>query len=390
MPLLAIPDELTALTASLRDFIDREARPREEPHRTEFTETGTLPQLQALKRELRKVSAAHGFYQLFMPAEVGGGGVNHLGLVLCYETVAAAGSWLAENAGMLPGVEGPNRILLDCTEAQRQRYLFPAMRAEIESAFALTEPEAGSDATRIRTRATWAGDSYVINGQKHFITHGAEADYVLVFAVTAAAERAAEGITCFLVDAGTPGFHVARRQRTMYDDHQAELVLDNVRVGADQILGGEGQGFRSAMRWINGGRLSIAAGALGIAQQLVDRMIDYGTTRHTFGQPIGKHQYVQGMIVDSVCELEQARYLTYVAADAIDNGADGRTEAAKAKLIATEMAGRVADRALQVFGGTGFMTETGIERYARFLRGTRLYEGTSEILKTTIAKGLGL
>jgi acyl-CoA dehydrogenase len=144
------------------------------------------------------------------------------------------------------------------------------------------------------------------------------------------------------------------------------------------------------MRWINAGRLSIAAGALGIAQQLVDRMVGYARVRESFGQAIGRHQYVQGMVVDSVCELEQARLLTYACADAIDNGADGRVEAAKAKLVATEMAGRVADRAIQVFGGTGYMTETGIERYARFLRGTRLYEGTSEILKVTIAKGLEL
>lgn len=390
VPLLTIPDELRALTDSLRDFIDREARPREEPWRKEFQDTGTLPDLLDMKRELRKVSAAAGFYQLFMPEEVGGSGVNHLGLVLCYETVAAAGSFLAENAGVLPGVEGPSRVLLDCTTEQRERYLFPTMRAEREAAFALTEPGAGSDATHIKTRADRTADGYVINGSKHFITHGAQADYVLVFAVTGAGEGAAGGITCFLVDADTPGFAVPRTQRTMYDDHQAELVFTQMQVARGQVLGAEGLGFRSAMRWINGGRLSVAAGALGIAQQLVDRMVDHAKTRHAFGQAIGRHQYVQGMVVDSVCELEQARYLTYAAADAIDNGAEGRVQAAKAKLVATEMAGRVSDRAIQVFGGTGFMTETGIERYARFLRGTRLYEGTSEILKTTVAKGLGL
>jgi len=301
VPLLSIPDELTALTESLRAFIDREARPREEPRRREFQDNGTLPDLLELKRQLRKVSAANGFYQLFMPVDVGGSGVNNLGLVLCYETVAAAGSFLAENAGVLPGVEGPSHLLLDCNDEQRERYLYPTMRAEREAAFALTEPDAGSDATRIRTRATRGPDGgYAINGRKHFITHGAQADYVLVFAVTDPGKGADGGISCFLVDAGTPGFEVARTQRTMYDDHQAELVFEDVRVGADQLLGREGHGFHSAMRWINGGRLAVAAGALGIAQQLVDRMIAYARTRESFGRLIGKHQYVQGMVVDSV------------------------------------------------------------------------------------------
>ena len=176
----------------------------------------------------------------------------------------------------------------------------------------------------------------------------------------------------------------------MYDDHQAELVFEDMEVGEGQVLGKEGFGFYSAMKWINGGRIQIAAGALGIADHLLRRMLDYAKQREAFGRPIGANQYVQGYIVDSHCELEQARYLTYAAAAAIDDGADGRLEAAKAKYVASEMVGRVADRAIQVFGGNGYMTEMGIERYARFVRGMRLYEGTSEILKTNIAKGLGL
>ncbi len=390
MPVVQIPEEYQALTASLRDYIAREIAPLDDQHAKEFQATGRIDGIVEIRRDLRKKSAANGFYTLFMPEEVGGAGVGYLGMALCYEELGKSGSYVAEAGGVLPSVEGPTPVLLDCNEDQRKRYLDPTMRAEREAAFALTEPEAGSDATRIRTRAIRNGDRFVVNGRKHFITHGAYADYVLLFAVTDPDKGAHGGITCFLVDTDTQGFSVARRQQTMYDDHQAELVFEDLVVGADQILGEEGFGFYSAMKWINGGRIQIAAGAVGIADYLVRRMLDYAKTREAFGKPIGKYQYVQGMIVDSVCELEQARYLVYEAADRIDQGGDGRLEAAKAKYVATEMVGRVADRAIQVHGGNGFMTEMGIERLARYVRAMRLYEGTSEILKTNIAKGLGL
>ncbi|HWL36888.1 MAG TPA: acyl-CoA dehydrogenase family protein [Frankiaceae bacterium] len=391
MSVVAIPEEYVALTDALRDFVEREARPLEEQHAQELQETGHITGAVEMRRALRKKSVAAGFYGLFMPEEVGGAGIGYLGMALAYEAVAQTGSYLAAGGGLLPNVEGPTPVLLDCNEEQRERYLMPTMRAEREAAFALTEPEAGSDATKIKTRAVATGSGgYVVNGRKHFITHGAEADYVLLFAVTDPEKGAQGGITCFLVDTDTPGFTVARKQQTMYDNHQAELVFEDMEVGAEQILGREGYGFYSAMKWINGGRIQIAANAVGVAQHLLGKMLDYAKTREAFGKPIGKNQYVQGHIVDSLCELEQARLLTYVASDTIDNGGDGRTWAAKAKYVASEMVGRVADRAIQVYGGNGYMTEMGIERYARMVRAMRLYEGTSEILKTNIAKGLGL
>ncbi len=390
MPVIAIPEEYAALTDALRDFVEREARPLEEQHGRELQETGHIAGAVELRRALRKKSVAAGFYGLFMPEDVGGAGIGYLGMALAYEAVASTGSYLANGGGLLPNVEGPTPVLLDCNDEQRERYLMPTMRAEREAAFALTEPEAGSDATKIKTRAVKHGDTYVINGRKHFITHGAEADYVLLFAVTDPEKGAQGGITCFLVDTDTPGFSVARKQQTMYDNHQAELVFEDMEVGAGQVLGREGYGFYSAMKWINGGRIQIAANAVGVAQHLYERMVDYAKTREAFGKPIGKNQYVQGHVVDSLVELEQARYLVYAASDAIDNGGDGRLWAAKAKYVASEMVGRVADRAIQVYGGNGYMTEMGIERFARMVRAMRLYEGTSEILKTNIAKGLGL
>ena len=390
MPVINVPEEYVALTDALRDFVAREARPLEEQHGQELQETGHIAGAVEMRRALRKKSVQAGFYGLFMPEEVGGGGVGYLGMALAYEAVASTGSYLANGGGLLPNVEGPTPVLLDCDEAQRERYLFPTMRAEREAAFALTEPEAGSDATKIKTRAVRNGDTYVVNGRKHFITHGAEADYVLLFAVTDPEKGAQGGITCFLVDTDTPGFTVARKQQTMYDNHQAELVFEDMEVPASHILGREGYGFYSAMRWINGGRIQIAANAVGVAQHLYDKMLDYAKTREAFGKPIGKNQYVQGHIVDSLVELEQARYLVYAAADTIDSGGDGRLWAAKAKYVASEMVGRVADRAIQVYGGNGYMTEMGIERFARMVRAMRLYEGTSEILKTNVAKGIGL
>jgi alkylation response protein AidB-like acyl-CoA dehydrogenase len=391
MPVIAIPDEYVALTDALRDFVTREVAPLEDARAKELQDTGHIAEAVELRRGLRKKSVAAGYYGLFMPEEVGGGGVGYLGMALAYEAVAQTGSYLANGGGLLPNVEGPTPVLLDCNEEQRARYLDPTMRAEREAAFALTEPEAGSDATKIKTRAVKTGSgSYVVNGRKHFITHGAYADYVLLFAVTDPEKGAQGGITCFLVDTDTPGFTVARKQQTMYDDHQAELVFEDMEVPESQILGKEGYGFYSAMKWINGGRIQIAANAVGIAQYLYEKMADYAKQREAFGKPIGKNQYVQSHVVDSLCEIEQARLLTYLAADTIDNGGDGRLWAAKAKYVASEMVGRVADRAIQVYGGNGYMTEMGIERYARLVRAMRLYEGTSEILKTNIAKGIGL
>jgi alkylation response protein AidB-like acyl-CoA dehydrogenase len=390
MSVIQIPDELLALREAIRTFIQREVAPKEAMYAQEIAETGTFSALEQEKRALRKRSAAEGFYTLFMPESVGGGGVGYLGMVLCVEETMRHGLLLAMPGGILPSVEGPTHILLDGTKEQQERYLLPTMRAEREACFALTEPDAGSDATRIRTRAERVDGGWVINGRKHFITHGAEADYAILFAVTAPGLGAHGGISCFLVDKDTPGFEVGRRQRTMYDNHQAELVFTDCKVGEDALLGREGYGFYSAMRWINGGRMSIAAMALGAAQHLYERMLEYAKVREAFGNKIGAYQYVQGMIVDSLAELEQARLLVYQQADALDNGAKGRTEAALAKYVATEMVGRVADRAIQVFGGNGYMTEMGIERYARLVRAMRLYEGTSEILKSNIARGIGL
>jgi alkylation response protein AidB-like acyl-CoA dehydrogenase len=391
MSVIAIPDEILELRASLRQFIDREVRPLEEQHAREINESGTYEGMPQDKLRLRRRSAELGFWTLHMPEDLGGGGLGYLGQVLLHEESCRHGLVLAQFESIFPVVTGPTPIHIDCTPEQREKYLDPLMRAEAVTCFALTEPEAGSDATRIRTRAERAEGGWILNGRKHFITGGEHADFALVFAVTEPEKRAHGGITAFFVDRGAPGFAVTRMQTTMSPfQHPAELTFENVNVPDDQVLGQVGFGFYSAVRGINGARLQIAAGALGIAQNLLDRSLEYAKSRVAFERPIGTNQYVQGMVVDSYAELEQARLLVYQCADDIDRGSDGRREAALAKLVATEMVGRVADRCIQVHGGTGFMSEMGLEQWYRDVRAMRLYEGTSEILRNNVAKTLGL
>jgi acyl-CoA dehydrogenase len=391
MALLNIPSELLELRTSLRRFIDREIKPMEDEHRQEIQETGLYEGIKDDRAKVRKRSAELGFWTLHMPEAVGGGGLSYLGQVLLEEEAASDGVILSQLESIFPVVSGPSPLYLDCTDQQREKYLFPLMAADKTTCFALTEPGAGSDATRIQTRAEKTASGWVINGRKHFITGGEEASFALVFAVTDREKRAQGGITAFFVDADSPGYSVTRVQRTMsLYQNPVELTFEDVEVGDDAVLGTVGFGFYSAMKGINGARLHIAARALGVAQDLLNRSLEYGKTRVAFGRPIASNQYVQGMLVDSYAELEQARMLVYRCADEIDDGADGRRQAALAKLVAAEMVGRVADRAIQVHGGNGFMTELGVEGWARDIRAMRLYEGTTEILKANVAKTLGL
>ncbi len=391
MPLLNIPDELIELRSSLRRFIDREVRPVEDEHRQEILERATWEGIREDRMKVRKRSAELGFYTLHMPEEVGGGGLSLLGQVMLHEEIYTGGLILAGGESILPIVTGPTPIYLDVTEHQREKYLDPLMRMDKTTCFALTEPGAGSDAIRIQTRAEKSDGGWILNGRKHFITGGDYADFALVFAVTDSEKRARGGITAFFVDADSPGYSVSRLQKTMSPyQTPVELTFENVEVPDENVLGEVGYGFYSAVKGINGARLQISANALGVAQHLLDRSLEYANDRVAFERPIAANQFVQGHLVDSFAELEQARLLVYKLADDIDNGADGRREAALAKLVATEAVGRIADRAIQVHGGNGFMTELGIEAWYREVRAMRLYEGTSEILRANIAKTLGL
>lgn len=388
--LLRIPDELLDLRATLRDFLTREVRAIEDAHREEI-QSGRLDGLKQEVARVRRRSAELGFWALHMPEEVGGGGLSCLGQVLLHEEVHQQGSMLARWEAFLPGVTGPSLLYMACDEDQRRRYLFPLMSAEKAACFALTEAEAGSDASRIRTRADRGSGGWVLNGRKQFITAAPEADFAVVFAVTDAEKGIQGGITAFLVDATAPGFSIGRTQPTISPwQTPAELVLDDVAAGDEQVIGDVGFGLKTALGDINTNRLNIAAAAIGIAQHLLERAIDYAKTRIAFGKPIGSNQYVQGQLVNSYASLEQARLLVYACAAAVDAGIEPRRNAALAKLVATDMAQHVADRSIQVHGGAGILTDVGLECWYREVRAMRLYEGTSEILRVNIAKTLGL
>ena len=384
----AIPEEYAELQKNMTGFIDRELRPLEESELD--PEVDDVPV--ELRDRIRRRSAELGFYAADFPEDLGGSGLPQLGMVLLREAAARSGCRLAGFTTY--GPEGPTGLLLNATDEQKKKYLVPLIAAESSMCFALTEPDAGSDAQSIRTTAVQDGDSWVLNGTKHFITNGKHADFALVFAANDREKKAQGGITAFIVEKGTPGFTVGRAQRGMVEgEGQFELVFENCRVSEEQILGGPGNvgmGFYSAMQFLAMGRLSIGAMCNGIADYALSLGIDYAKERKAFDRPIGKNQYVQGHIVDSLVELKASKLMTYECAWKYDQGDAVIQESSIVKLFASEMVNRVADRMIQVHGGMGWMRELPLERIYRLVRIFTLVEGTSEIQRYIIAKTVGL
>jgi alkylation response protein AidB-like acyl-CoA dehydrogenase len=382
-----IPDEYAELQRSVESFIDRELRVLE----AELdSDADSVPV--ELRDRVRRRSAELGFYAADFPEDLGGAGLPQLGMVLVREAAARTGSRLAAFATY--GPEGPTGLLLAGTDEQKKRYLTPLITAEKSMCFALTEPDAGSDAQSIRTTAVRDGRDWIIDGTKHFITNGGHADFALVFAVTDKDKKGSGGITAFLVDKGTPGFNVGRAQRGMVDgEGQFELIFERCRVSEEQILGGPesvGMGFYAAMQFLAMGRLSIGAICNGIADYCLSLGIEHATNRVAFGKPIGKNQYVQGPIVDSLVEIKASKLMTYECAFKFDQGDPVIQESSIVKLYASEMVNRVVDRMIQVHGGMGWMRDLPLERIYRFVRIFTLVEGTSEIQRYIIARSLGL
>jgi butyryl-CoA dehydrogenase len=272
------------------------------------------------------------------------------------------------------------------TEEQKRESLVPFARGEKLGCFGLTEPEAGSDAAAQKTTAVRKGDEYVINGSKNWITNGPKADAILLFAMT---DRAAghRGISAFLVPTDTPGFQRAAPDHKMGISaaHSCSIFFEDCRVPARNRLGKEGDGFRIAMSTLDGGRIGIAAQAIGIARAAFEEAVDYSGERKTFGKPIREHQAIQFMIADMATELDAARLLVFQAAALKDKGVRHSVESSMAKLYASEMATRVTHRALQIHGGQGYSKEFDAERHVRDARITEIYEGTSEIQRLVIS-----
>jgi alkylation response protein AidB-like acyl-CoA dehydrogenase len=384
----AIPEEYRELQTNLTGFIERELKPLE----AELLDPEEDDVPVELRDRVRRRSAELGFYAADFPEDLGGSGLPQLGMVLLREAAASAGSRLG--GFTVYGPEGPTGLLLSATDEQKKKYLTPLITAEKSMCFALTEPDAGSDAQNIRTTAVKDGSEWILNGTKHFITNGRHADFALVFAVNDRDKKAQGGITAFIVEKGTPGFEVGRAQRGMVEgEGQFELVFTDCRMSEEQILGGPenlGLGFYAAMQFLAMGRLSIGAMCNGIADYSLSLGIEYAKSRQAFGRPIGKNQYVQGHLVDSLVELKASKLMTYECAWKYDNGDAVVQESSIVKLYAAEMVNRVVDRMIQVHGGMGWMRELPLERIYRLVRIFTLVEGTSEVQKYVIAKTLGL
>jgi acyl-CoA dehydrogenase len=286
---------------------------------------------------------------------------------------------------------GSQGLVLDGTDEQRQRYLPRIASGELIASFALTEPEAGSDAASLKTSARRSGQEWVINGTKRYITNAPHAGIFTVMARTDPNDRSARGISAFLVERSAPGLSIGKPNKKMGQQgaHTADVIFENCRVPGSALLGGEeGQGFRTAMKVLDRGRLHIAAVCVGLAERLIEDALTYALDRRQFGQPIAEFQLIQAMLADSKTEAYAARAMVKDAARKREEGASIATEAACCKLFATEMVGRVADRAVQIHGGAGYMADYAVERLYRDARLFRIYEGTSQIQQLVIARNM--
>lgn len=372
----ALSQELLSLRALAAETVERLL-----VHEPVFAETGEVPP--EVFRQLREL----GFYGLSIPEEYGGLGLSNVAVCIVLEELAKLPRAFFRELGVNNGI-GSRAILIAGNEDQRHRYLPKLARGDMLAALAVTEPNAGSDVSGIETRAVLNGDHYVLNGRKQFITNGGKADVVTVMAYTDPGKGPMGGITAFLVEKGVPGFIVGRTFRTMEGPPHTvvELIFEDCRVPASQVIGEPGKGFVYAMQTLDEGRIQIAAQAVGMAQRLLDLTRRHALQRRQFGRPIADFQAIQHMLADAATELHAARLMVYHAAWQMDQGRRVPQEAAMAKLFATEMAGRVADRAVQVHGGMGYVSELPVERMYREVRLLRIVEGTSEIQRRIIAK----
>jgi alkylation response protein AidB-like acyl-CoA dehydrogenase len=371
-----LTDEQAAIQAVAREFAESEIR----PIAVEIDRDARFP------HDTVKRMGELGLMGIAVPERWGGSGSDMVAYVVAVEEIARVCASHAVVMSVNNSLYG-YPVLAFGTDAQRERFLKPVAAGHAHGCFALTEPQAGSDARNQATLARRDGEHYVITGRKMFITNGREATFALVFAQTdvAAARR---GITAFVVEKGTPGFSVSKTEDKLgiRASDTAELVFDECRVPASHRIGDEGQGFRIALTTLDGGRIGIAAQAVGIAAGAYARSVAYARERKAFGVPIGQHQMVQWMLADMATTVDGARLLTLKAAALKDAGKPYTNAAAMAKLFAAETAMKVTTDAVQVHGGYGYIRETEVERYFRDAKITQIYEGTSQIQKLVIAR----
>jgi len=372
------PETFERLLDTVRRFVIERLVPRE----AEVAANDAIP------AELVEEMRALGLFGLAIPEDYGGIGLNVEEEVRVAIELGKTSPAFRSTFGTNNGI-GSQGIVIDGTEDQKRRYLPRLASGELVGAFALTEPDYGSDAANLQTSARRDGNLYVLNGTKRFITNAPQAGLFTVLARTGAKDSGAHGVTAFLVEAGTPGLSLGKPDSKMGQQgaHICDVIFEDCRVPEEAIIGGlEGQGFKTAMKVLDRGRLTISAGCIGLAERLIRDSLRYAGERKQFGKRIGEFQLIQAMLADCETECAAAKALVLDAARRKDAGEKVTKVAAMCKYYASEMVGRVADRAVQIHGGAGYLTEVGIERFYRDARLYRIYEGTSQIQQLIIAR----
>ncbi|EKD61001.1 MAG: hypothetical protein ACD_54C00442G0002 [uncultured bacterium] len=372
--------------AQFLDALDRFVKDRLIPNEALVADEDAIPP--ALVQEIREM----GLFGMSIPEEYGG-----LGLTMAEEVQAAF--VLGQTSPVFRSLVGTNNgigsqgIIIDGTAEQKAKYLPSLASGDMIASFALTEPDAGSDAGSLRTTARRDGDDFILNGTKRYITNAPRADVFTVFARTNADVKGSSGVSAFIVEAGTPGLSLGQPDKKMGQkgSHTCDVILEDVRVPAANIIGGparENQGFKTAMKVLDRGRLHISAVCVGAAERLIRDALAYAMERRQFGEPIAEKQLIQAMLADSRTEAFAARCMIEETARRKDAGVNVSTDAACCKMYASEMVGRVADRAVQIHGGAGYMAEYAVERFYRDVRLFRIYEGTTQIQQVLIARNM--
>jgi acyl-CoA dehydrogenase len=377
----ALDEERRAIVATVRDFVRRELVPHEDL-------VEALDEVPAeLADAIRRKAIDAGLYAANFPVELGGGGLDPLSLTLVERELG----WTSYALHAL--VTRPSNILRACVGEQVETYLLPTIRGERHDCLAMSEPGAGSDVRSMTTNARRDGEDWVINGNKHFISHADMADFVVLFAVTGTEESARgsrSAISSFLVDLDNPGLTVRRGAASVSHRgyHHCELSFVDARVPGWAILGAEGRGFDLLNEWLGASRLTVAATSVGRARRVLELSAEWAATREQFGQPVGRFQGVGFPLADMATDLEAAELLTLRAAWLLTEGRMSDSDAAMAKLFASEMLGRITDRAVQIYGGMGLMSDLPIERFWRDARVERIWDGTSEVQRHIISRAM--
>jgi acyl-CoA dehydrogenase len=372
-----IPQEIEQMKQMVKNFVEKEV----EPFAQQIEDEDRIPQ------HLIEQAKDLGLFGISIPEEYGGIGLNTVGKAVVLEQLGRTHNGFVSLISAHTGIGSTGLVKL-ASDYLKQKYLPDMAAGRKIAAFALSEPGAGSDATNLATRAEKVGDKWLLNGTKHFITNAPVADVFTVFAMTDKQKGAKGGITAFLVEKGSPGFTIGKQDKKMglRGSYTAQLIFEDCEVPAENVIGEVGMGYMSALKILGEGRIGLAARAVGSCDKLIELSASYAKERIQFGRPIADNQAIQWMLADMATETEAARTLTLKAAYMVDEGKTVIKEASMAKLFASEVFNRVADKAVQIHGGMGYVSDYPVERFYRDARITKIYEGTNEIQRLIIAR----